>query len=46
MEHQQAYHMAASINIAHHKVNLVGDYMIPFSRDEILSRLAGIPAVL
>ena len=23
-----------------------GDYMIPVSRDEILSRFAGIPAVL
>ena len=23
-----------------------GDYMIPFGRDEILSRLTGIPAVL
>ena len=25
--------------------NLGGDYMIPFCRNEILSRFAGIPAV-
>ena len=30
----------------HYLFHLGGDYMIPVGRNEILSRLAGIPAVL
>ena len=37
-------HMAC-VTMKNYLVRLGGDYMIPFCRDEILSRFAGIPAV-